>query len=156
MTAPTTTPLNQILDALQLDDRSRISLTEKSSWIVTDNPATSAPLAWIRPDDADTYERAVTEAQSTFQSWRAVPAPVRGQVVRAIGDEFRTHKSALGELISLEVGKIRAEGQGEVQETIDVADLAVGLSRQLCGITMPSERPSSAASPCPANARSTA
>jgi len=141
MTAPTTTPLNQILDALQLDDRSRISLTEKSSWIVTDNPATSAPLAWIRPDDADTYERAVTEAQSTFQSWRAVPAPVRGQVVRAIGDEFRTHKSALGELISLEVGKIRAEGQGEVQETIDVADLAVGLSRQLCGITMPSERP---------------
>jgi aldehyde dehydrogenase (NAD+) len=105
------------------------------------NPATGGPLASIKLDDEASYERTVNESVEAFRRWREVPAPERGQVVRAIGDEFRKHKTALGELVSLEVGKIRQEGMGEVQETIDIADFAVGLSRQLYGLTMPSERP---------------
>jgi aldehyde dehydrogenase (NAD+) len=83
----------------------------------------------------------VRESVGAFAKWREVPAPARGQVVRAIGDEFRRFKEPLGELIALEMGKIRAEGMGEVQETIDIADFAVGLSRQLPGQVFPSERP---------------
>jgi len=105
------------------------------------NPATGQRLATIKLMTAPDYERTIAEACETFKRWREVPAPVRGQVVRAIGEEFRKHQKDLGELISLEVGKIRAEGAGEVQETIDIADFAVGLSRQLYGMTMPSERP---------------
>ncbi len=105
------------------------------------NPATGAPIASIKLDDEATYERTINESVEAFKRWREVPAPERGQVVRAIGDEFRKHKAELGELVSMEVGKIRQEGLGEVQETIDIADFAVGLSRQLYGLTMPSERP---------------
>jgi aldehyde dehydrogenase (NAD+) len=105
------------------------------------NPTTGQPIASIKLDDEASYERTIAESEQAFRRWREVPAPERGQVVRAIGDEFRKHKAALGELISLEVGKIRQEGLGEVQETIDIADFAVGLSRQLYGLTMPSERP---------------
>src|SRR3954462_6962388 len=79
------------------------------------NPSTGAPLASIRLDDEASYERTVAESVDAFRRWREVPAPERGQVVRAIGDEFRKHKAALGELVSLEVGKIRQEGLGEVQ-----------------------------------------
>lgn len=104
------------------------------------NPATAEPIAGVRLDDADGYERTAAEAVETFNRWREVPAPIRGQVVRAIGDELRRLKEPLGTLVSLEVGKIRAEGLGEVQESVDIADFAVGLSRQLHGITMPSER----------------
>ncbi len=105
------------------------------------NPATGAPIASIKLDDEASYERTINESLEAFKRWREVPAPERGQVVRAIGDDFRTHKAELGELVSMEVGKIRQEGLGEVQETIDIADFAVGLSRQLYGLTMPSERP---------------
>lgn len=97
-------------------------------------------MAGIRLDDERSYETVLGRASEGFLRWRSIPAPVRGQVVRAIGEELRAHKEALGELIALEVGKIRAEGLGEVQETIDIADFAVGLSRQLYGKTMPSER----------------
>jgi aldehyde dehydrogenase (NAD+) len=107
---------------------------------VVSNPATAEPIAAVRLDDAASCERTIAEAAETFLGWREVPAPVRGQVVRAIGDEFRKFKEPLGRLMSMEVGKIVAEGLGEVQETIDVADYAVGLSRQLFGLTMPSER----------------
>src|SRR5712671_4507054 len=107
---------------------------------VSENPATGEPIAGVRLDDAASYEREVAGAVDSFKAWRTVPAPVRGEVVRAISDELREHKAALGSLIALEVGKIRAEGLGEVQETIDIADFAVGLSRQLHGPTMPSER----------------
>ncbi|MBX3384262.1 MAG: aldehyde dehydrogenase family protein [Phycisphaeraceae bacterium] len=106
------------------------------------NPATGERLAWVRMDTRDTYEEVVGASVAAFERWRNVPAPVRGQLVRAIGDEFRRLKAPLGRLISLEVGKIREEGLGEVQETIDIADFAVGLSRQLYGLTMPSERES--------------
>jgi aldehyde dehydrogenase (NAD+) len=109
--------------------------------VISENPATGEPIAGVRLDDAATYERTVAEAAEAFRRWRLVPAPVRGQVVRAIGDEFRRQKDALGALVSTEVGKILPEGLGEVQETIDIADFAVGLSRQLHGLTMPSERP---------------
>jgi len=113
----------------------------ESGVIVSRNPATGAVLGGVRLDTASTYEAMIAEACETFKKWREVPAPVRGQVVRAIGEECRKHRDALGELITLEMGKIRAEGIGEVQETIDVADFAVGLSRQLPGLTIPSERP---------------
>ncbi|MCC6677153.1 MAG: aldehyde dehydrogenase family protein [Phycisphaerales bacterium] len=109
-------------------------------WVVPRSPTSLAPIAAVRLDDAASYETTITQATETFRRWREVPAPVRGQVVRAIGEEFRIHKEALGELVSLEVGKIRAEGLGEIQEAIDIADFAVGLSRQLYGMTMPSER----------------
>ncbi|MFN5946233.1 MAG: aldehyde dehydrogenase family protein [Phycisphaerae bacterium] len=99
-----------------------------------------ATIATIALDDAASYDATVARSHAAFLKWREIPAPQRGLVVRAIGDEFRTHKDALGRLLSLEVGKILQEGWGEVQETIDIADFAVGLSRQCYGLTMPSER----------------
>ena len=108
--------------------------------IYSDNPATGEPIAGVRLDDATSCERTIAGAAAAFHTWREVPAPVRGQVVRAVAEEYRKHREDLGALVALEVGKIRAEGIGEVQETIDIADFAVGLSRMLHGITMPSER----------------
>ena len=108
---------------------------------ITENPATGEVIAGVRLDTAETYERTIAESLQAFERWREVPAPARGNVVRAIGDEFRKMKQPLGELVSLEMGKIKAEGLGEVQETIDIADYAVGLSRQLPGQVFPSERP---------------
>ena len=87
------------------------------------------------------YEQVVKTAEASFLKWRMTPAPVRGQVVREVGDELRKCKEPLGKLVTLEMGKILAEGMGEVQEAIDIADFAVGLSRQLYGLTMQSERP---------------
>lgn len=134
-----------ILAALELDRHPRVipSPTGEApaGVIVSENPATAAPIAAVKLDDATSCEQTIAEASEAFQRWRLVPAPVRGQVVRAIGEALRKRIEPLGALISLEVGKIRAEGVGEVQETIDIADFAVGLSRQLHGITMPSERP---------------
>jgi aldehyde dehydrogenase (NAD+) len=83
----------------------------------------------------------IESASSGFVAWRTVPAPVRGEMVRRLGDMLRQHKAALGELVTIETGKVRSEGLGEVQEMIDICDFAVGLSRQLYGLTMPSERP---------------
>lgn len=111
------------------------------SLAVVCSPATAKPIAAVRLDDAGTYDAAVERSERAFKRWREVPAPARGQVVRAIGDEFRKHKKAIGAIITAEVGKIVSESEGEVQETIDIADFAVGLSRQLYGLTMPSERP---------------
>jgi aldehyde dehydrogenase (NAD+) len=105
------------------------------------NPADGAELASVRLASAEDYEKVVTQASEVFARWRMLPAPQRGQIVREIGDELRRFKDDLGTLVTLEMGKILAEGKGEVQEMIDVADFAVGLSRQLYGITMPSERP---------------
>ncbi len=105
------------------------------------NPATGEPIASIyRVSDKD-YEHIIKEAQTAFLSWRDVPAPKRGEVIRAIGDELRKYKDFLGSLVSLEMGKSKQEGDGEVQEMIDMADLAVGQARMLYGKTMHSERP---------------
>ena len=105
------------------------------------NPATGAEIARVRMAGADDYNRIVGDAADAFRQWRLVPAPKRGEIVREIADELRSRKADLGALVTLEMGKILAEGLGEVQEIIDVADFAVGLSRQLYGLTMASERP---------------
>ncbi|HEU4911514.1 MAG TPA: aldehyde dehydrogenase family protein [Actinomycetes bacterium] len=96
------------------------------------------PVSWSRPGDVD---RAVEAAQEAFLVWRTTPAPARGALVKRLGELLAEHKDPLADLVSLEVGKIRSEARGEVQEMIDICDFAVGLSRQLYGRTMPSERP---------------
>jgi aldehyde dehydrogenase (NAD+) len=110
--------------------------------LVSFNPATGEPLARIVQATTGTYEQVADKAQRAFLSWRDVPAPKRGLVVRDLAEALRERKEALGDLVSLEMGKIRVEGHGEVQEMIDICDFAVGLSRQLYGLTMQSERPS--------------
>lgn len=105
------------------------------------NPATDEPLAKVKTAGPADYECVVGRAAEAFLDWRMVPAPKRGDIVREIAGELREHKAGLGALVSLEMGKILAEGLGEVQEMIDIADFAVGLSRQLYGLTMHSERP---------------
>jgi aldehyde dehydrogenase (NAD+) len=105
------------------------------------NPATGELLGRVRTATVTDYERIMTAAREAFLRWRTVPAPKRGEIVRAIGQELRAHKDALGTLVTLETGKIKAEGDGEVQEMIDIADFAVGQSRMLYGKTMHSERP---------------
>ena len=105
------------------------------------NPTDGSTIARIRMGAEEDYDEVVYQSREIFKQWRMVPAPKRGQIVREIGDELRLFKDDLGALVTLEMGKILPEGRGEVQEMIDVADFAVGLSRQLYGLTMPSERP---------------
>ncbi|MFO0861187.1 MAG: aldehyde dehydrogenase family protein [Phycisphaerales bacterium] len=137
--------LRQALEELGIASDPRVSLDPMGSATpeleIVHSPTTGQPLASVRLDNAESLERAIDRSHAAFLRWREVPAPVRGQVVRAIGDEFRRHKRALGAIVTAEVGKIVSESEGEVQETIDIADFAVGLSRQLYGLTMPSERP---------------
>src|ERR687898_1539558 len=90
---------------------------------------------------AGDVDAAVERATAAFAVWRDTPAPARGDVIRRFGELLREHKAELGELVSIEAGKIRSEGLGEVQEMIDICDFAVGLSRQLYGLTIASERP---------------
>jgi aldehyde dehydrogenase (NAD+) len=105
------------------------------------NPANAQLLAQVRPASAQDYEQVLTSAVAAAAAWREVPAPKRGETVRLIGEELRRCKNDLGTLVSLENGKILAEGLGEVQEMIDIADFALGQSRMLYGLTMHSERP---------------
>ncbi|KAA3640445.1 MAG: aldehyde dehydrogenase family protein [Armatimonadetes bacterium] len=105
------------------------------------DPTTEQPIGTVRMADAADYEAAVQASVDAFEQWRMVPAPQRGDYVRQIGNALREYKEPLGALVSMEVGKIRAEGEGEIQEMIDIADFAVGLSRQLYGLTIASERP---------------
>jgi aldehyde dehydrogenase (NAD+) len=109
--------------------------------IVSLNPADGSELGRVRLASAEDYERTVAKSMDVFERWRMFPAPKRGQIVREIGEELRRFKDDLGTLVTLEMGKILAEGKGEVQEMIDIADFAVGLSRQLYGLTIASERP---------------
>ncbi len=109
--------------------------------IVSVNPATGEPLASVASATADDYETAIQTAVEAFNEWRTWPAPARGEIVRQVGQALRDNKDALGQLVSLEAGKVVSEGLGEVQEMIDMADLAVGMSRQLYGLSMHSERP---------------
>jgi aldehyde dehydrogenase (NAD+) len=105
------------------------------------NPASGDPLPEVQAGSPDEYHRVVDRASEAFRTWRMVPPPRRGEVVRQIGEALRARKADLGLLITLETGKIRSEGEGEVQEMIDMCDFAVGLSRQLYGLTIASERP---------------
>ena len=116
--------------------------TTKDAGINTSiNPSNEEVIASVFEANKGDYEKIVKEAQSAFAEWRKVPAPVRGNLVREMGNALREKKDALGGLVSLEMGKIKEEGAGEVQEMIDIADFAVGQSRMLYGKTMHSERP---------------
>jgi aldehyde dehydrogenase (NAD+) len=106
------------------------------------SPLTGEVIARIDDTSPAQADTAIAAAKDAFQVWRGVPAPQRGELVRRLGEELRTAKEPLGRLVSIEVGKIPSEGQGEVQEMIDICDFAVGLSRQLYGLTIASERPS--------------
>ena len=110
------------------------------STIHSTNPATGEALPGVRTASPEDYERVVERARAAFLSWRLVPAPRRGEVVRQLGDALRARKADLGLLVTVETGKIRSEGEGEVQEMIDMCDFAVGLSRQLYGLSIASER----------------
>jgi aldehyde dehydrogenase (NAD+) len=105
------------------------------------NPASGEPLGRVRMASLGEYDRLVERAQEAFAKWRLVPPPVRGELIRQFGAALREQKQDLGLLVTLETGKIRAEGEGEVQEMIDMCDFSVGLSRQLYGLTIASERP---------------
>jgi aldehyde dehydrogenase (NAD+) len=138
-----------ILQALNLGDshsgtylgRGEWSKTVDAGTIESLNPATNEVLAKVHASSAQDYETIVARAQAAFEAWRNTPAPRRGEAVRLCAEALRVHKDALGSLVALEMGKIKPEGDGEVQEMIDIADFAVGLSRQLYGLSMHSERP---------------
>ncbi|MCF7885094.1 MAG: aldehyde dehydrogenase family protein [Candidatus Marinimicrobia bacterium] len=124
------------------------SIGGKNGWIETTgkelisrSPINNEPIAKVIQASPDDYAKIVEKAQKAFKKWRMKPAPKRGEIVRQIGNRLRKFKEPLGKLVTLEMGKIVAEGEGEVQEMIDIADFAVGQSRMLYGYTMHSERP---------------
>ncbi|MFO7538332.1 MAG: aldehyde dehydrogenase family protein [Chloroflexota bacterium] len=140
--------MKSLLQKLNLQEINSGTSTGPDSWIdaggkpiVSYNPTTGEPIAQVISTTADSYDTVVRAAQNAFQSWRETPAPQRGLLIRDLGNLIRDYQEPLGELISLEMGKIRAEGIGEVQEMVDICDFALGLSRQLYGLTMHSERP---------------
>ena len=120
-----------------------------SNWIATSgsiiesfSPVDGKLIASVETADHTSYTNTIEVSKKAFLEWRNWPAPKRGEVVRQIGQALRENKDALGKLVSFEMGKSLQEGYGEVQEMIDICDFAVGLSRQLYGLTMHSERPS--------------
>lgn len=117
------------------------STTQDAGTIESQNPTTGEVIARVYGASQDDYESTITRAQEAFKAWRKIPAPARGEAVRLATEALRRHKDDLGSLVSLEMGKIKAEGDGEVQEMIDIGDFAVGQSRMLYGLTMHSERP---------------
>ena len=140
--------MQSILDQLDLEAvndgtwcGSTSSADESAAIIESFNPATGELIASVRSTTKAEYEDVVRQAQASYEEWRKVPAPLRGEAVRRIANGLRKHKDALGSLVAIEMGKIKAEGDGEVQEMIDIADFAVGQSRMLYGRTMHSERP---------------
>jgi aldehyde dehydrogenase (NAD+) len=140
--------MREILHALGIEQDQSGAWCGDSGWLKTSgeliesiNPASGDVIGRVRSASASDYERVIASAQAVSQQWRRVPAPKRGEAVRLVGEALRAHKSELGTLVTLETGKIKAEGDGEVQEMIDIADLAVGQSRMLYGNTMHSERP---------------
>jgi len=117
------------------------STTQDKGVIEAINPATGDVIARVYGASADDYERVIVTARQVFSQWRNIPAPRRGEAIRLCTEALRRHKDAIGSLVSLEMGKIKAEGDGEVQEMIDIGDFAIGQSRMLYGLTMHSERP---------------
>ena len=115
--------------------------SKSSEFITSHSPTDDCVIGKISLATSTDLEKTIESAQKGFTQWRKVPAPQRGEVVRQIGNALRENKNALGSLVSYEMGKSLQEGLGEVQEMIDICDFAVGLSRQLCGQTMHSERP---------------
>jgi aldehyde dehydrogenase (NAD+) len=130
------TSAETLMQRLHLD-----TLTGGTGPLIARSPIDGAVLARLPAETAEDAGRIVMQAHTAFLAWRAVPAPRRGELVRLLGEELRAHKEDLGALVTLEAGKITQEGLGEVQEMIDICDFAVGLSRQLYGLTIASERP---------------
>lgn len=113
----------------------------RGSDLTVSTPIDGSPLATLRTHSPEEIEVMIVRSVEAFHAWREVPAPRRGELVRRYGEKLREHKDALAQLVTLECGKILEEGRGEVQEMIDICDFAVGLSRQLYGLTIASERP---------------
>lgn len=136
----------QFLKSLSIDDIN-MGTSIGTNWIQTPDtldsfsPVDGKKIATVQVTTADAYNAVIQEAQNAFKVWRMMPVPKRGEIIRQMGEEFRKHKDDLGRLVSWEMGKSLQEGLGEVQEIIDICDFAVGLSRQLYGLTMHSERP---------------
>ena len=116
-------------------------LTTKSEKIDSHSPVDGKLIGSVNAADKNSYEKVIQAAEDAFKKWRMIPAPQRGEIVRQIGEALRKCKEPLGKLVSYEMGKSLQEGYGEVQEMIDICDFAVGLSRQLYGLSMHSERP---------------
>ena len=141
--------MNSILNDLGIGEDNYGACTGKDNWfsgnsskqLESYNPTNGKLIAKVFMADENDYEKVLTISHKSFQSFRKIPAPVRGELVRQMGDALRAKKDSLGSLVSLEMGKIKQEGDGEVQEMIDIADFAVGQSRMLYGKTMHSERP---------------
>ncbi len=148
MTTETTSKYNiqSVLNELGIKETNVGSSTGKNCFahgkkLDSYSPATGDYIASVTSSTKEDYENVISTAEEAFKQWRLIPAPKRGEIVRQMGDELRKHKEALGKLVSYEMGKSYQEGLGEVQEMIDICDFAVGLSRQLYGLTMHSERP---------------
>ena len=117
------------------------SKTTNAGVLKSINPTTNEVIAEVYASSDADYETVIERAQAAYKIWRTTPAPRRGEAIRLCGEALRQHKDALGSLVALEMGKSKPEGDGEVQEMIDIADFAVGQSRMLYGYTMHSERP---------------
>ena len=138
-----------VLNALGLGDNESGTFLGNGEWSKTRdagviepvNPTDGTVLARVQASSQEDYDTIVERAQAAFKVWRTTPAPRRGEAIRLCADALRAHKDALGSLVALEMGKSKPEGDGEVQEMIDIGEFAVGLSRQLYGLTMHSERP---------------
>ncbi len=149
MSASSVSTPRAILDRLGLADLNPGVSAGAADWtlapdaevLTSYDPSTGAAIAGVQLATPAAYDRMVEAAAGRFRSWRERPAPKRGDLVRDLGQALRAAKEPLGDLVSLEMGKIRAEGHGEVQEMIDICDFATGLSRQLYGLTIASERP---------------
>ena len=141
--------MQKLLTKLNLTDTNPGACIGPDGWLtdpqgqplISYNPTTGEPIARVIQATGTIYEQVITAAQQSFMTWRTMPAPKRGLIVRDLGTALREQIEPLGELVTLEMGKIKAEGLGEVQEMIDICDFALGLSRQLYGLTMHSERP---------------
>jgi len=141
--------LKELLEKLQIKEVNAGACAGQDEWyedpsgeeIVSINPATGNPIARVIQTTEKSYDRVLHRAVEGFEEWRMMPAPKRGLIVRDLGEALREFKEPLGDLVTLEMGKIKAEGHGEVQEMIDICDFATGLSRQLYGLSMHSERP---------------
>ncbi len=141
--------MRDIISGLELGESNSGAWSAEGGWsqdtsgpvIDSVNPATGELLGRVRSATVADYERIMASSRRVFDQWKIVPAPKRGAAVRLVADELRAHKSALGSLVTMEVGKIKPEGDGEVQEMIDIGDFAVGQSRMLYGTSMHSERP---------------
>ena len=141
--------MDSILNELGINDINSGACTGHEKWSQSDNadtlisynPTNGEKIASVSMADSDDFDRVLNESTKSFEQFRKIPAPVRGELVRQMGDALRAKKDALGSLVALEMGKIKQEGDGEVQEMIDIADFAVGQSRMLYGKSMHSERP---------------